>query len=272
MKGKPDESRLISFLYGELEGDERKEVEEYLESQPEAREELEDFRHARKTLETFADREVVEPTIIISRDENGPLFSKPFLRALAVAASVTVLMFFSWLLGLNMTMTGQGLYIGFGGPSKTDESSGTERKELTEMVNSAVKEMGDKMEARFNGLENQIGLIRTESGENIDGAVKKAMYISQDQIRDYTQQLNSENKAAIQKLFDMNKEDQDLYLQAMLNDFTDYIEKRREADLEMIDLYFTEFKQDTEVKQLETNQVLASIIDQVSSTSKGELE
>ncbi|MDH5604309.1 MAG: hypothetical protein OEY51_10225, partial [Cyclobacteriaceae bacterium] len=255
-----------------LKGKDLKNVEDYLHNNPKAMEELEDLRHVRQTLQGFEDREVMEPNIIFQAKTRGFFLSHFVKKAMTIAAAIILIMVTAYWMELKVSYSNEGFYLGFHEGVQAEKS---DQAEMKEMINTAMAGMSNQIDNRFAGLESRlddkIGIVREENEQDLSDVLKKATFVSQEQIREYVDQMNQENKKAIQALFELNKEEQQEYMKTMLTDFNDYIEKRREADLEMIDLYVTQLKQDTEVKQLETDQILASIINQVSNTETVEL-
>ena len=55
MNYKPDETLLISYLYGELQGEEKRQVERYLAEHPEALKEVEALAFVRNALASVPD-------------------------------------------------------------------------------------------------------------------------------------------------------------------------------------------------------------------------
>ena len=272
MKDRPIEIMLIDYLYGTLNGEDLKTVEEYLRDNPRTLEELEDLKHVRHMLKGFEDREVMEPNIIFQEKNKGFFSSRFVQKAMTIAAGIILIMVTAFWMELKVRYSEGGFYLGFMGEEKTVNSN---EEEMREIIKEAMAGMEEQIDNKFTGLESRldekISLAREENEQGRMEELKKATFVNQEQVREYVNQMNQENKKAIQALFELNKEEQEIYMKTLLTDFNRYIEKRREADLEMIDLYVTQLKQDTEVKQLETDQILASIINQVSNAETVEL-
>ena len=60
MSFKPDEITLMAYAYGELEGEEKEKVEEYLSTHEDARAEVENLHTLSKMMGSVKDKEVIE--------------------------------------------------------------------------------------------------------------------------------------------------------------------------------------------------------------------
>jgi hypothetical protein len=58
----------MAYLYDELQGEEKREVEEYLAGNPQARKELENLMWVRKAMATVGDKEVIAPPVVLESE------------------------------------------------------------------------------------------------------------------------------------------------------------------------------------------------------------
>ena len=103
MNYKPDETTLISYLYGELDSDTHKQVEKYLQENPEERKRLDEWGFARTVMGQLQDKEVISPPIILGDDSRQKPFWKEqyFRMPLGIAASLLFILVAAKLLGLS---------------------------------------------------------------------------------------------------------------------------------------------------------------------------
>ena len=80
MSYKPDESALMAYLYGELQGDEKRSVEKYLAENPQAMTELQGMMDVRKILSVIEDKEVIAPPIVMEDSRQRFLWNTPYLK------------------------------------------------------------------------------------------------------------------------------------------------------------------------------------------------
>jgi len=59
MSYKPDESALMAYLYGEVEGQEKERIEQYLLQNPEARKDLENLKSVRKIMTSWKTKKLL---------------------------------------------------------------------------------------------------------------------------------------------------------------------------------------------------------------------
>jgi len=69
----------------------------------------------------------------------------------------------------------------------------------------------------------------------------------------------------MERYFEITNVTQQQYVQSLLTEFSDYLDSQREEDLLQIQLSLSNLKENQDMQKLETNQVLASIINTVNN-------
>lgn len=97
------EEQLIDYLYGELDDDQRKTVEAYLDAHPEKREELDALERTRGLLAEWEDEDPGSEIVFVT--ERNKVISRPMWRVAAgiaiAAAAVLVVMFADFEIGVR---------------------------------------------------------------------------------------------------------------------------------------------------------------------------
>src|SRR5580704_2860955 len=94
MSYKPDESILISYLYGELDGQEKEKLLMYFQEHPEELKRLQGKANVRKIMGALNDKEVIAPPIFTEDHSRDVYFwrSAYFKTVLSIAASFLLLL------------------------------------------------------------------------------------------------------------------------------------------------------------------------------------
>ncbi|HLT81826.1 MAG TPA: hypothetical protein VKZ86_12400 [Cyclobacteriaceae bacterium] len=269
MSYKPDEGALIAYLYGELDGAAREKVERYLAGSEDARRELEALKAVRDVMGLVRDKEVIAPPLVIDNRTRFLNFSSPVLRtALAIAASLVLLMVVGKLTGVQVTASGNELKLTFGTPRPAQETPSLDVMDVQSIVdarlasnNAALQEEWKKSQEAFNANVRE---SLEKNSSQIDRLVTKAAAASEEQISAYVSTLQAENLRMIKDYYKMTSEDQKEQLEQLLVDFAKYLQQQREDDLLILQARLNDLQQNTDMYRQETEQILASIISNAS--------
>lgn|SRR5690606_473885 len=269
MSYKPDEGALIAYLYGELDGAAREKVERYLAGSEDARRELEALKAVRDMMGLVRDKEVIAPPLVIDNRTRFLNFSSPVLRtALAIAASLVLLMVVGKLTGVQVTASGNEFKLTFGTPRPAQETPSLDVMDVQSIVdarlasnNAALQEEWKKSQEAFNANVRE---SLEKNSSQIDRLVTKAAAASEEQISAYVSTLQAENLRMIKDYYKMTSEDQKEQLEQLLVDFAKYLQQQREDDLLILQARLNDLQQNTDMYRQETEQILASIISNAS--------
>ncbi|MBL7841324.1 MAG: hypothetical protein JNJ75_14375 [Cyclobacteriaceae bacterium] len=268
MSYKPDESALMAYLYGELQGDEKRSVEKYLAENPQAMTELQGMMDVRKILSVIEDKEVIAPPIVMEDSRQRFLWNTPYLKTvISIAASIMLLLVAGKILDLRISFEGNSAQISFGAPAaKTDNpvQQGLTAQQVQDMINQSVQNNNQVVQASWSESQKKIDAsIRQNmamNSEKFNELVKKASTASEAQISGYVASLKNENQQMVKDYFKLTTSEQQKYIESLLVDFAKYMNQQRTSDLEAIQLRMASMEQNTTALKEETEQILTSII------------
>lgn len=279
MSTKPDESKLISYLYGELEEQETLEVQHYLQQHPEELEQLRQLEEVLKTMGTLKDKEVIAPSIAppykASQISSGKSFlgSNHVKTVLSIAASFLLIMLVGKFLGSEINYAAGELRISFGNTRPVPIESATQQTSLSpddvqHMINSAM--MKNNQTIQTSWAEHQKELDRSITGnlvsntKRIDGLMKATALTSEDQVRTFVSGLQNDNLRLMKDYLKLSSTEQQKYVESLLVDFSKYLQEQRNQDLALFQTRMSSIEKNTNQFKEETEQILTSII-----TNKG---
>ena len=274
MENNIDEAKIIDYLYGELPAEEIKEIEGLLEKNPQLKIEMEAMMATRNALGLLEDKEVIPPTFVFNHEEKSISFfqSDAFRWVSSIAAGLTILLVSAALLKLNIQNTNNGIQIGFG-----EQISYPEGEELNkENVKAWMAEVMDDYEAntdkKIAAVQSQLSSeMENQDQQNIalmSNMMKKHADGTGQLMQQYVAQLNDENKEIIQNFFTVSTEKQKKYVKTVMADFNEFYQHQRNYDMKLIETSLSQIQNTQDVKQLEQDQLLASLYDMVKTQSK----
>lgn len=262
MKDRPDESTLIAYHYGELEGEERAKVEAWLQAHPEERKRLSEWKDTQNVFGTLCDKEVIAPPIVIGANHR-PFWKEGYVRmSLGIAASLLIVLVAAKMLGLNASYSSGEMRIGFGIPGPAGPSLSEER--VAELIQASLKENNEVIQAAWTedrkNLEDNIRKNVLANSERLDQLVRNVSTGQQEQIREFVRQLHADNLTRVQDYLKLSTQNQKEYVQALLVDFSKYLEDQRQQDLRTVQTSLTNLEQNTNQFRKDTEQILTSLI------------
>lgn len=275
MNYRPDEALLISYLYGELQGEEKRQVERYLAEHPEALKDVESLAFVRKTLTNIPDKEVIAPPIVFDDHKTRYFWNTPFGRSLmGIAASLTLILLVGKLTGLNASYTDNTFTIRFGEPKELPVTEtvqpGLSAYAVQEMIDQSLTRNNDQLQAQWTETQKKLDQsIRTNLASRSDAdfnkLVQRVSAASEDQIQQFALTLQAENASMIKDYLTLNSTDQRKYMEELLIDFAKYLEQQHRNDLQVLQARLNSIEQNTDLFKHETEQILTSIISSVDN-------
>ncbi len=266
---------LITYLYDEMSTEERQQFEIAMENNPELKREFENLKEMRKGLAQIQDKEVMEPFFLWGKQGSDSwasmfkrrnlLMFKPFI---AVAASLVIVLLIGYLTNFTITYQDQSLYIGFNKANTTGSEGSYTQEQVAAMVNaeiaknntyifSKLTETENNIDTRFASLESKQNTLMTPSYAASDVVTKKELDIFLSNVR-------SNNLKVLQTYLQSSSVQQQDYFQAVLTEFSDYMENQREEDLRLIRRSLITLQENQQTQKEETDQMLASILTTVN--------
>lgn len=281
MNYKPSENDLMAFLYGELEGAEKEQVERYLSEHPEGRIELEQLRQVREMLSHVKDKEVIAPPIFLGDSKQRFLWQAPYFKTvISIAASLLLIMLVGKFSGMHIQYYNSELRISFGETKEVKPTqsiqpnvSSLSAEAVQAMINTSLSENNIAMQSSWKETQKQLDASITKNlalnSGKVDKLVREASLASQDQIRQFVSGIQTENLQLVKDYFKLSANEQKQYIESLLVDFSKYLQQQRNDDLQLVQTRLNSLEQNTNVFKEETEQILSSIITTVGNKNSG---
>ncbi len=216
----------------------------------------------REILGKWEDREVSEPALVITERKGVQhYFSRTWL---SIAASLLILIIAGFATGLNFRLSSDGFELGFNEKGQAGEETFT-RGQVDKLLQAYEAKLDERFDSFRGDMNESLEITNTSNEDKIENAYNRLLAVSQQQIAEYVSQMDQQQKQTLENLVSLSQEQQRLYFNNVMSDFTAYLEEQRQADLENIELYLTGFEQSTDQKLMQTDQILASLISQVGA-------
>jgi hypothetical protein len=260
MSYKPDESILISWLYGELDEAERTKVETYFQENPEELKKVRQLGDVKDIMGSMRDKEVIAPPIIMD-DKGGRVVSfwrsNSFRTVATIAASFLLLLIAAKLLDVQVTYGDNELKISFNKKAEnkidTPVSSSLTALEVQQMIDQSMAQNREE-------LDEAIRANLANNTSQINDLVRQAANASQTDIRNFVSTLQRDNLAQMRDYLQLSAADQRKYTDNLIVEFSKFLQEQRSQDLTMFQTRFSRLEQNTDELKTETEQILASII------------
>lgn len=99
----------------------------------------------------------------------------------------------------------------------------------------------------------------------IDNLVRESSTASQNQIRQFVTDMQTENTQLVKNYFQLSSGEQKQYIEGLLVDFAKYLQQQRNDDLQVVQTQMKSLQQNTDIFKQETEQILTSIISTVGN-------
>ena len=273
MNYKPDEATLISYLYGELDSAEQLKVEQYLQMNPVEKKRLEEWSSARKIISHLQDKEVIAPPIVVGVDTAQPWWKENFFRmSLGMAASLLLFLVAARLMDLSASYAQGELKIGFGVVPKTELSPAMTESQVNDMIQSSVVRNNEALQASWSEdrrlMEKSIRSNLNTNSAKIDHLVQTASAASQEQVRSFVSQMQSDNLKLMKDYMQLSTAGQKEYVETILVDFSKYLQEQRSQDVKLFQARMSNIETNTNMFKQETEQILTSLITNNSTTNQ----
>jgi hypothetical protein len=250
----PDESILISWLYGELDEVEKAKVEKYFQENPEKLKEMQQLGGVRDIMSNIRDKEVIAPPLFMDDDVKVvPIWkTSSFRTIMTIAASFLLLITAARLMDTEINYSNGSLVISFGKHTVVEKGGLTESD-----VQRMIAEANSKNQV---ALDAAIKRSLDENTSQINSLVKQASGASQSEIRSFVATLQRDNLAQMRDYLQLSAGDQRKYTDNLIVEFSKYLQEQRTQDINMFQTRFSRLEQNTDDLKSETEQILASIV------------
>jgi len=268
----PKEEELIDYLYGNLPIEKKAVIKEYLDNNPEKREELEGVSEARNMLGKYEEHEVIPPEFEVPGQKHQIKRSVPFVKTImAIAASVALLMIVGFLTDFNAEYNNGELAMRFGEKKNVESLDNSKLDRLEKMIANLQVEQSNaqvieaKLDEYFEEQEKSYQNKWKALTNNMQAGLKKFTNEEKEALATYLDQIRSENIKNMDEYYLTNNTRQQEYIEGVLIDFTKYMDEQRLQDRQFYVDHLVDIKYNSELEQQETEQMLASIINKVNT-------
>lgn len=266
---------LIAYLYGEMSTEERIRFEKKMEADPDLKNEFLELKQVRKGLSALDDKEVMEPFFLWGRNGTNS-WSNPFKRRslllfkpiVAVAASIVILLLVGYLTRFSITYQENQLFIGFNKSIPAQPVDVLTEDQIRNLVRNEIDENNLSLLTRIanteNRLDSRLSILETKQEKQPEYLQVKNAVDEQD-LEEYYNQLRQTNARLVENYLQNATVQQQEYFQTVMNQFTDYLQDQREEDLRLIRRSLVNLKEDQDQQQLQTQQMLAALLNNVNN-------
>ncbi|MEP2023461.1 MAG: hypothetical protein ABJH98_09445 [Reichenbachiella sp.] len=273
MENKIDEAKIIDYLYGELPDEEIRKIEALLKENPELQLEMKGMQATRHALDTLEDKEMIPPTFVFNQKNEAISFfrSDAFRWVGSIAAGLALLLISAAVLNFNINQTDKGIQIGFGELTPLPDED-LNKENVKAWMAEAMNEYEASTDQKIAAVQSQLTSdMESQDQKNIalmTGMMKSHTAGTGQLMQQYVAQLNDENKEIIQNFFTVSSQKQKKYVKTVMADFNEFYQNQRNYDMRLIETSLSKIQNNQDVKQLEQDQLLASLYDMVKTQSK----
>jgi len=267
---------LINYLYDEMSTEERQQFEIAMENNPELKREFEELKEMRKGLAQIHDKEVMEPFFLWGKNgaaswasmfkKRSLLMFRPFI---AVAASLALVLLVGYLTNFTITYQDQSLFIGFNKAKVDNQTVAYTQDEIASLVNQEIAKNNayifSKLTETENNIDTKFASLESTAGKRMQPTYIPNDVVTQKELDVFLSNVRSNNLKVLQTYLQSSSVQQQDYFQAVLNEFSDYVENQREEDLRLIRRSLITLQEDQQTQKEETDQILANILTTVNN-------
>jgi hypothetical protein len=267
---------LITYLYDEMSTEERQQFEIAMENNPELKREFEELKEMRQGLAQIQDKEVMEPFFLWGKQGSDSwasmfkrrnlLMFKPFI---AVAASFVIVLLIGYMTNFSITYQDQSLYIGFNKDKKIGSETNYTSEQVAQLVNEEIAKNNayifSKLTETENNMDTRFASLETSQKTQLTPTYAATDVVTQKELDIFLSNVRSNNLKVLQTYLQSSSVQQQEYFQAVLTEFSDFVENQREEDLRLIRRSMITLQENQQTQKEETDEMLASILTTVNN-------
>ena len=272
MSWKPSESEIIDYLYGDLSPEMNKRFDEYLIKNSEFAKEVNELRLTQAVLPGLPDEEVIPPLPIRGTTtlNSGVKSDRKWRYPISIAASIAAILVVGYLTQFSIAIGDHGFKLAFNDHQPVSSEILTKEEVLT-MIGKEVKNVSNDLKSELSNMQSSFANQLQQNQKITEAEIirvastKTQTEIDEGQVLAFIAQLQDENKKTMQTFYQASADNQQIYMRNILLDFNDYLDEQRKKDLQYIQANMLEIKNTSELKQEETDKILANIITTVNN-------
>ncbi len=268
MNTEKDIAQLMDYLFGEMDSQEQIHFEEKLAADPALQKELEKLRETSRFLKQDAPVTSTEPLVL--GDFVSPTVSKDqyWRKWAGVAASLLVVLMAAAWWNLHLEIGNGELRISFNkkqqeliehSKSTFQQSIDAQKDEIDMMLYAHMQALQDSLSLQYANMKQDLNDVII-AGKPDQKQVKE--YFTRAELEVFVSTLNKEHLKNTAVLLNTSTENQRAYTEKLITDLAEYMEAKRQSDLELVNYALKEMRVETKNKQDRTDLVLAKILEQ----------
>jgi len=274
MATNPTKEDLMAYLYDELSDEKRKKLEIWLKENPETMKEVEELGMVRKTLGAVEDKEVVDPYFYGGTSSLSPwqvtrIISNTIIKpVIGLAAAITLMFLVGFLTDFNMNTSNGYLSVSFGPDQETPSVAQMDEQQVQLIVNRMLQEENTQLDSEIadleEGLKSQLASYYEEQKNQFNSNLNTNTQNSNQAIADVVRQLQRDNLDYMERYLELASRNQEQNMKIALTEFSDFLASQREEDLNRIQYNLTTLQESQDIQRIETDQILATILNTVN--------
>ena len=273
MATNPTNEELMAYLYGELSETDHSRVETWLKKNPEALKEIEDLRAVRGIMSHVQDQEVIDPFFYYGKGtasiwQTTRIISNAIIKpAIGLAASISLVILLGFLTDFNLSTENGSLSVSFGSTEPVVEKVDEAQIQLIvqQMLEKEKKYFTSDVESIESGLKTQLASYYEDQNNQLQNALNSSTQTNNEALAEIVKQMQEDNLNYMERYLDLASRSQQQNLEMALTEFSDFLATQREEDLNRIQYNLTTLKESQDQQKLETEEILATILNTVNN-------
>ena len=278
MSYKPDETVIVSYLYGELSPTEMDKVNQYFLDNPEELKKYNSLQETQAIISKLEDKEVIAPPIFMDDQIRTKPFwdSIYFKTVISIAASFFLLLLAGKFLGTEINASNGELRISFGNKAETPKEVAQlpvlTPAEVQAMINNSLEKNNEVISTSWIDSQKRLNeSVKTNlavNSQKIDDLMKNTSQASQEQVKLFVSGLQNDNLKLMKDYLQLSSTEQKKYVENLLVDFSKYLQEQRNQDLKLFQTRVNSIEKNTDLFKQETEQIITSLISNSSVIKK----
>lgn len=236
----------MDYLYDEISPEKKAQIDDYIKSHPEVKEELQALEATRMVMADLSDEEPESIPFIMPQTNSEWLYWRKYV---AIAATILLIITAGWASGFSIQYNDDGLQMAFG-----DIQNGLTEQQVADIVNNDRQLMLNYMQAGLKSVQDSIGN---------EIQILQASMSSEEIIRKVFEQ---EKNTLMYQMASLNDKLGDNYremLREIILNFSNNWDTQRIEDLRNIQAAFTNLEDATINKQLDLEDAILTLSEKV---------
>lgn len=238
--------QIMAYLYGEMTIEEKRLFEEELNRNESLQYNLAAIKSTQKILgRVKPEEEVTPPPFFQLMNEEKKSNTSAFRWVGSIAAALLILLIAGRITGLSISSNQAGIQLSFNQTSAAiDQDSYVAKEAVDQMIQTSLAAYDAKLNQQLSKrAEKQEEFINEQFDDNrsfLDNSVQTIAANNKNLLKEYWQQSNQQ---------------QQQYMTSLMGEFTNYVEKRRNEDMQYMMAKINLLETDNDLLELETNQL-----------------